>query len=54
MASIKCILGFHNYEVLKEIPLNNTWGKEIGVVVVNRCKHCGKIQNNNVYTIEPR
>lgn len=49
--SIKCALGLHQYEVLKEEPLMLAGTNvEIGKVIVSRCVDCGKIKDVQIRT----
>lgn len=48
---IKCALGLHHYEVLKEEPLKLAGtSMEIGKVIVSRCTDCGKIKAIQIRT----
>lgn len=48
---IKCALGLHHYEVLKEEPLMLAGTNiEIGKVIVSRCADCGKIKSIQIRT----
>lgn len=44
-----CLIGLHQYEVYKEEKLTDVRGNLIGKVIINRCKHCGKIQENVIH-----
>lgn len=50
-SNIKCMFGLHQYEVYKELELNNVRNDIIGTVIVSRCANCGKIKTSKVYTI---
>ena len=49
---MKCFLGCHKYEVLKEEDIKLA-GTEviIGKVIVSRCNNCGKINTTNINTV---
>lgn len=48
---IKCALGLHSYEVLKEEPLMLAGTNiVIGKVIVSRCVNCGKIKSIQIRT----
>ena len=49
---MKCFLGCHKYEVLKEEDIKLA-GTEvvIGKAIVSRCTNCGKINTTNVNTV---
>lgn len=48
---IKCALGLHSYEVLKEEPLMLAGTNiEIGRVIVSRCVDCGRIKSVQIRT----
>lgn len=52
MRELACKLGFHSYEIYKEELLTDVRGNIIGKVIINRCKHCGKIQTNKIHNVE--
>lgn len=43
-------LGTHSFEVYKEEPLVNAHNNQIGFVIISRCKNCGKIHKDTVFT----
>lgn len=47
---IKCKFGCHQYEVYKEEDYIHPLGVIIGKVIINRCKHCGKIKAIHIKT----
>lgn len=54
MNNLKCKFGLHEYEVLKEEPLMTAKGNQIGVVIISRCKNCGKIVSKHIETVDCR
>lgn len=52
MNDIKCKLGFHKYEVIREENVTNTAGDFVmGKVYVQQCKHCGKLKHYIILTV---
>ena len=52
MNDIKCKLGFHRYEVIREETITNTAGDFVmGKVYIQQCKHCGKLHHHIVLTV---
>lgn len=51
MKRLMCILGLHNYEILKEEDIV-MFDKVIGKIIINRCLYCGKIKEYRYYTIK--
>lgn len=49
---IKCFFRLHQYEVHKEEPLLDVRDYNIGKVIINRCKVCGKIKYITIKTVE--
>ena len=39
LCKLGCLFGIHNYEVYKEI----------GLVIISKCKDCGKIHETKIY-----
>lgn len=54
MSNIKCKFGLHEYEVYKEEDCITPKGNKIGVTIISRCKHCGKIAAKQVITVDYR
>lgn len=54
MSNIKCKFGLHEYEVYKEEDCITPKGNKIGVIIISRCKHCGKIAAKQVITVDYR
>lgn len=54
MNNIKCKFGLHEYEVLKEEPYVNVKGNQIGIIIISRCKNCGKIVAKRIETVDYR
>ncbi len=46
-----CFFGVHNNEVYKEIELKDCRDNSVGIVIINRCKDCGKIHETKVYNV---
>lgn len=51
MKRLMCILGLHNYEVIKEEDLV-MFDKVIGKIIISRCIHCGKIKEYVYHTVK--
>lgn len=49
---IKCLFGFHKYEVYKEEQVSDYKGNIIGKVIISRCSECGKLKNHYVETVK--
>lgn len=50
---LKCFLGLHHYQLLKEEPLCIAGTEvKIGKVFVSRCTNCGKIEYTRVRTTD--
>ena len=47
---LKCAVGLHKYEVLKEEPVKHPYGTIVGTVIVSRCTNCGKLKSKTIYT----
>lgn len=54
MNNIKCKLGLHEYEVFKEEPFMTAKGNQIGIVIISRCKYCGKVVAKRIETVDYR
>lgn len=48
---IKCLIGLHKYEVLKEEPIVNATKDVVGKVIICRCNNCGKIITIKIITV---
>ena len=46
----KCLFGLHQYEIYKEENFTDARGNIIGKIIINRCIHCGKIQDTRIQT----
>ncbi len=46
-----CILGLHNYEVIKEEDLV-MFDKVVGKIIISRCANCGKIKEYRYHTVK--
>lgn len=42
----------HHYEIIKEENLTNRHGDIIGIVVISKCRNCGKVTSKTIYTEE--
>lgn len=51
MKRLMCILGLHNYEVIKEEDLV-MFDKVVGKIIISRCANCGKIKEYRYYTVK--
>lgn len=49
LCKLECLFGIHNYEVYKEIELHDYRNNAIGIVIISKCKDCGKIYETKVY-----
>lgn len=47
-----CWISVHSYEIHKELELKNSNNSKIGIVIVNRCVNCGKINHTKVRTVD--
>lgn len=47
---VKCYFGLHKYEVLEKKEVKNPYGAIVGTTIISRCKNCGKIHEDTVYT----
>ena len=50
--SSQCWLGLHNSEVFREIDLTDLKGAVIGLIIVSKCKNCGKLKHTKIHTVE--
>lgn len=46
--ALMCALRLHELEIHKEEPIVNIKDEVIGTMIINRCKHCGKIKLKKV------
>ena len=46
----KCLIGLHQYKIHKEENFTDVRGNIIGKIIINRCVHCGKIQDTRIQT----
>ena len=46
-----CILGLHNYEIIKEEDLV-MFDKVVGKIIISRCANCGKIKEYRYHTVK--
>lgn len=49
---LRCLLGMHRCEIYKEQIVTNIRNEEIGIAIVNRCTHCGKVFITIVPTLQ--
>lgn len=49
LCKLGCLFSIHNYEVYKEIELRDYRDNAIGLVIISKCKDCGKIHETKVY-----
>ena len=49
LCKLGCLFGIHNYEVYKEIELCDYRNNTIGLVIISKCKDCGKIHETKIY-----
>lgn len=49
--ALMCALGLHEYEVFKEEAITNVKDEVIGKMIVNRCKHCGRLKSKRIILI---
>jgi len=47
-----CWIGLHSSDVFKELELTSPTNTVIGLVIVNRCNHCGVIKHTKIRTVE--
>ena len=45
----KCFIGLHKYEIIERIPITNPYNINIGIIIVSRCKNCGKIKEISIF-----
>ena len=47
-SDFKCFIGFHKYEIYKEIPITSKTEIELGKLIVSKCNNCGKIHQDYI------
>lgn len=47
-ADFKCFLGYHKYDIYKEVSMETKTGIELGKIIMSRCKNCGKIHTDYI------
>lgn len=50
----KCFIGSHQYVIHASPDIKDVYGNVIGVAVVSRCQHCGKVTTKYIYTVNGR